>query len=90
MFIISSWCDPTILAIIQYSHSYWTWYLFVSAFRSQNALYESKNESQAFGNVSKRVFTKKSHFVMQRIEPKRVDVFEELLQTQSAFDQYYH
>ena len=60
MFIISSWCDPTILAIIQYLHSYWTLYPFVSAFRIQNALYEGKNESQAFGNVSKHVFSKKS------------------------------
>ena len=85
MFIISSWCDPTILAIIQYLHSYWTLYPFVSAFRIQNALYEGKNESQAFGNISKRAFSKKLRFEMKKIEPKRVDRFEELLQMQKCF-----
>ena len=62
-----------------------TKYPFVLAFRSQNALFESKSESQAFGNISKCAFSKKLRFEMQKIEPKRADGFEELLQTQKHF-----
>ena len=41
--------------------------------------------SQAFGNVSKRAFSKKIRFEMHRIEPKRADKFKELLQVQKHF-----
>ena len=41
--------------------------------------------SQAFGNVSKRAFSKKFRFEMRRIEPKRADSFEEHLQMQKRF-----
>ena len=36
----------------------------------------AKTESQAFGNVSKRAFSKKMCFEMQRIELKRADKTE--------------
>ena len=45
----------------------------------------AKSESRAFDNVSKRAFSKKLCFEMQRIEPKCTDRFEELLQMQKWF-----
>ena len=59
--------------------------MFVCTFRRQKALFETKKKNQAFGNVSKRAFSKKLHFEMQRIEPKRADGFEELLKMQKRF-----
>ena len=54
---------------------------FVSTFKRQKTLFETKKINHAFGNVSKHAFLKKLHFEMQRIEPLDESRFEELLQT---------
>ena len=60
---------------------------FVSTFRRQKMLFETKkkNKNQASGNVSKRAFSKKLCFEMQRIHPKSANRFLELLQKQKRF-----
>ena len=62
-----------------------TKYPFVLDFRRQKELFETNKINQPFGNVSKCAFSKKLRFEMQKIEPKRADGFEELLQTQKHF-----
>ena len=57
----------------------------ISAFRRQKTFFETKKINQAFGNVSKRAFSKKLRFEMQRIYPKCADRFLEFLQTQKCF-----
>ena len=54
-------------------------------FNKAKTLFESKNESQAFDNISKRAFSKKLRSEMYRIELKCADRFEELLRAQKRF-----